>query len=77
MVLESLTQEQWSSPGQQQLRPCPVSVVGLELEAGAAISNLEEDKMKPQPSLHRAGDEGRREEGVMLKVWSKKRGGRS
>lgn len=77
MVLESPTQEQWSSSGQQQPRPCPFSVVVLELEAGAAISNMEEKKTKPQPSLRWAGDEGRREEGAMLKVWSKKRGGMS
>lgn len=77
VVLESLIQEQWSSSGQQQPRPCPVSVVTLELEAGAAISNLEEEKTKPQPPLCRAGDEGRGEEGEMSKVWSKKRGGRS
>lgn len=75
VVLESLTQ--WSSSAQQQPRPCPTPVVPLELEAGAAISNLEEDKMKAQPSLSRAGNEGRREEGAMLKVWDKKRGGRS
>lgn len=75
VVLESLTQ--WSSSAQQQPRPCPTSVVALELEAGAAISNLEEDKMKPQPSLCRAGNEGRREEGAMLKVWDKKSRGRS
>lgn len=50
---------------------------GPGIEGRSWNSNLEEDKMKPQPSLHTAGNEGRKEEGAMLKVWSKKIGGRS
>lgn len=48
-------------------------MVALELEAIAAVPNLEEDKMKPQPSLLGVGNKGRREEGATLKVWSEKR----
>ena len=74
VVLESLTQEQWSSSGEQQPRPCPGPAVTLKLVTIAAVPDLEEDKMKPQTSLIGVG---MREEGATWKVWSKKRGGRS
>lgn len=60
-----------------QTMPMPRPVVALDLEAIAAVPNLEEDKMKTQPSLLRAENKERGEEGATLKVWSKKRGGGS
>lgn len=81
VVLGSLTQEQWRGSGYQQHGqgpgPGPGSEVALDLEAIAAVPNVEEDKMKQHPSLPRTGSGGRREQGANLWVGWKKRGGRS
>lgn len=68
VVLGSLTQEQWRGSGYQQHGqgpgPGPGSEVALDLEAIAAVPNVEEDKMKQHPSLPglEVGEEGNKEQ---------------